>query len=71
MSAVKILSQNEVTGMIGVSINTFYRNFYRKGKPVDLRFPQKRVFGRGKVGWLEQDIIDYMEGCPKLDQEAV
>lgn len=52
----KILRQKQVSEMVGLSRTTLWER-ERKGQ-----FPKRIDLGGGRVGWLESDVIDWIEG---------
>lgn len=55
----RMLRLREVTNRTGLSGTTIWR-LERKGL-----FPRRRRISPGRVGWLEQDIEDYLNACPE------
>lgn len=54
----RILDVEEVTALVGVSRATLSR-WQRDGV-----FPARRQLGRGRVGWLERDVCQWIETRP-------
>ena len=55
MMPVKILRRRDVEEQIGLGCSTIYA-YMAVGK-----FPKRIKIGRRAVGWLESDIIDWIE----------
>lgn len=56
----RILRGEEVYRMLGVDASTIYR-WRRAGK-----FPKPMRLGGNSIGWLEQEIIDWLANRPRV-----
>ncbi len=63
---MKILKQNEVVQLIGLSKATIWR-LEQKGE-----FPQKISLSQNRVGWIESEVLDWVRSRPRIgyQQEA-
>lgn len=55
---MKVLRLPEVIDMTGLSRMTIYR------KEAQGEFPKRRSLGRNAVGWLEEEINDWIQARP-------
>ena len=60
MNRLKFLRTSEVAEMLGVSRVTLWR-WVRRGL-----LPPKRSIGPNTVGWLDSEILEWIESRPKL-----
>ena len=61
----RFLSKPEVLSISGLSHVTQWR-MEKRGE-----FPQRRQISPGRVGWLESEILDWMESRPVSNIEPV
>ncbi len=59
---MKILSSNIVIELTGLSRVTIWR-YEQAGI-----FPQRRQLGTRRVGWVESEIMDWLESRPTVDE---
>ena len=64
MTGERILRLPEVSERVGLSPATIYRHI-RSGI-----FPQARKLGPKAIGWKEQAMLDWMDGCPERPQAS-
>jgi prophage regulatory protein len=64
MANIKILRRNEVESICGLSCTTIYR-LMGKGE-----FPRQIKISPRSVGWLESDILDYLQKRVESSQSA-
>ena len=61
----RFLSKQDVMRMTGFSHVTAWR-LEKRG-----RFPKRRQISPGRVGWLESEVLEWMESCPVSDIRPV
>ena len=61
---MKFLTAKQVMDMTGLSRTSIWR-LEKAGK-----FPHRRQLGTRRIGWLESEVLDWMESRMRVDSEA-
>jgi prophage regulatory protein len=65
MSSNRILPFKEVKSLTGLSRSTLWK-LEKDGK-----FPSRRTLTSNRVGWLESEIIDWINNCPPFESNQI
>jgi len=65
-ASIRILRIKDVCAMLGIARSTIYDWMQKKSKRYDPTFPKSIPLGKSSVGWVEGQLIEWVES--KLKQ---